>query len=197
MERDYQRGKIYKLYIPGIDDFCYIGSTTNSLTERFAQHRFSAKCESQKKTAACQMFIDDEIEPLIELVEAFPCNSSHELGVRERYWIEQHKDCINSNTPTRTWKERWEANREHNLDLHKKWVEANKEKIAAYQEQYKPKRRANSAERRAAREKDPKAKEEFLKKRREIKNKEKICEKCGYKTTAGNFYRHSKVCDKA
>jgi hypothetical protein len=191
-QRDYQKGKIYKLYITGLEDYCYIGSTTTTLAQRYASHKGHAKSDTQKKTRATILFEQEE-EPIIELIEEYSCNSKLELENRERYWLAQFPDCVNKNIPTQDWKERWLKNREHNLQKHKEWVESNKEHIKKYEEAYKPQRRANSVERKAKRDADPKAKEEYLQKRREIKNREKSCEVCGFKTTAGNMWRHTKT----
>jgi hypothetical protein len=127
----YSEGKIYKLYVLGAEEFPYIGSTICDLGRRFGLHKDQAKSETQKKTASSQMFQDDN-EVVIELIEAFPCSTKIELETRERYWLQQFPDAININTPTRTWRERWEANKGHNLKKHREWLEANKEHTKEY-----------------------------------------------------------------
>jgi len=128
---DYSTGKIYKLFVKGAEELCYIGSTVSTLVQRLYMHRHQAQSVTQNKSASYQMFEDgNEVE--IKLIENYPCDSKKELETRERYWLEQFPESININTPTRTWKERWEANKEHNLKKHKQWLEANKEHIAEY-----------------------------------------------------------------
>jgi hypothetical protein len=156
----YQSGKIYKIYIDGCEDVCYIGSTTKSLIHRLATHRCQER-PGQNKTA-CVMFFENGSEPLIKLVEDFPCETKLDLETRERYWIEQYPNCVNKNIPTQSWKERWLKNREHNLILHKQWIESNKDQQAEYKAQ---KRLANLEE---AKKKDKESRE---------RNKEAIAER--------------------
>ena len=190
MERDYSNGKIYKLYVPGLEQFCYIGSTTNSLTQRMCHHRHQAKNPAQNKTASCQMFVDD-IEPVIELVEAFPCNSKLELETRERYWIEQTPDCINTNKPTRTWKERWNENQERNKAEHKKWLKNNPEKVAQHRENAREKQVASARAKRQAMTKEER--EAHNKKRQEARAEKITCAICNAEITKGQKYRHDKT----
>ena len=133
MENRYSAGKIYKLYKEGDENMCYIGSTIESLTVRFAKHKCSI-APGQNQTT-CSIFFTEGNEPLIKLVEEYPCESKRQLEERERYWIEQHPQCV-KNIPTQSWKERWEKNKERNAALHKLWIETHKE-----QEQAKRKER--------------------------------------------------------
>ena len=126
---DYSNGKIYKLFVKGAEEFPYIGSTVSTLSYRLSLHKHQATNPLQNKSASCQLFEDGNIVE-IELLEAFPCNTKHELEVRERYWLEQYPESININTPTRTWKERWLANREHNIAKHREWLKAHAKEIA-------------------------------------------------------------------
>jgi len=143
---DYTKGKVYKLYVPGFEEYCYIGSTTIDVQDRFYHHKWQAKNDNQKKCAASEMFEDDN-EVIIELIEDYPCNSKKELEVRERYWLEQFPEAINKNTPTRTWKERWINNREHNLEKHREWIANNKDKIDDYRKKTKDDKNAKQRER--------------------------------------------------
>ena len=42
MTKDYSKGKIYKI-VNDIDDYVYIGSTVDRLSNRMAKHRFDVK----------------------------------------------------------------------------------------------------------------------------------------------------------
>jgi len=128
---DYQSGKIYKIYIPGLEDVCYIGSTTWVLTKRLNQHFHQAKNPEQNKCASAILF-EEGNEPIIELIENFPCNSKDELNVRERYWIEQHPEAINKNIPGRTWRERRALDPERYKLAKQEWYANNKDHIAEY-----------------------------------------------------------------
>jgi len=136
---NYSEGKIYKLYIRGLEEICYIGSTTTSLSERLCMHRHQYQNPNQKKCVSHQLFEEgNEVE--IQLLEDYPCESKKELEERERYWIEKYPDCINKNIPTRGWKERWILNRDHNLAKHKEWIEKNKQQQKEYRKQHHAKK---------------------------------------------------------
>lgn len=127
----YSEGKIYRLYVKGVEEFPYIGSTTCALDRRLGLHKDQAKSETQKKCASSVLF-EDGNEVVIELLEDFRCETKDELHARERYWIEQYPECLNKNMPGRDWRERWKQNREHNLLKHKEWLEANTEHTKEY-----------------------------------------------------------------
>ena len=79
--KDYNKGKIYKI-IDESDGDIYIGSTIQTLKERFKNHHIFKDYEKNKKD--CK----------ISLIENYPCNNKKELEERERYFI-QTNDCIN------------------------------------------------------------------------------------------------------
>lgn len=127
-------GRIYKLHLAGmdsVDDVCYVGSTTRTLAHRYTLHNCQATSPEQKKCAAAPFF-EEGNEVVITLLEGGPFESKLQMEQRERWWIEQHPNATNKNLPTRGWKERWEANREHNLAKQKEWKAVNKEHLAAY-----------------------------------------------------------------
>ena len=98
----YQNGKIYKITSKQTDDV-YIGSTIQSLNDRFACHKFEFK--TSNNSANHILKYDDVI---ITLIELYPVNSKLELHQRERYHIEKN-DCVNKFIPTRSKKEYREA----------------------------------------------------------------------------------------
>ena len=177
---DYSQGKIYKIYIKGIEEVCYIGSTTRTLDERLYFHRHSAKTSEQTKCGSTALFEDgNEVE--IALVEDFPCTSKLELETRERYWIEQFPDCVNKNIPTRGWKERWEKNRDHNLAVHKEWVKNNSEHIAQYRAARKEIETQQQKERYDA---------YYKEKRNERKKERAICDICHKEMNKNSIWTH-------
>lgn len=182
---DYSSGKIYKLHITDIPDICYIGSTRDSLETRFAHHRHQASNEKQNKCAAASLFQEGDV--IISLIEDYPCQSKRALEERERYWIEQHPDCVNKNIPTRGWRERWYAKHEHNLAKHRDWLEAHKEELA---EQRKQKRQADLE---SARAKDKESNAQRDKEKRKAwKNAKVKCDKCNLILSRNNFTIHKK-----
>ena len=184
---DYSTGKIYALYIPGLDEVCYVGSTTNTLEWRLSHHKHSASNDAQTKCVATLLF-EEENDVQIKLIESFPCDSRRALEERERYWIEQFPDCVNKNIPTRGWKERWLLNRERNIAKHKEWIEANKEQQAEYK---KLKRETNLE---LARQKDKESNARRDKEKRKLwKQAVVVCSSCQQQLKRDSFTSHKKA----
>ena len=140
----YQNGKIYK--ITDVDyNKCYIGSTTESLSQRMARHRREYRKytnnDGNKKYFSRSMLLFDEygIENCkIELIEDFPTNNRDELLKREGYYI-QNTDCLNRCVAGRTKKEYYDDTREHQLENKKQHkldnIEKYKEKDRVYHQE--------------------------------------------------------------
>ena len=107
---DYQNGKIYKLWSLEGDDI-YIGSTTQSLAVRKAEHK-------RKDTCYSKILFEKYDDVKIELIEEYPCKNKMELNKREGYYI-RNNECVNKSIAGRTKKE-----------YDKKYREENKEKIS-------------------------------------------------------------------
>ena len=127
---DYQLGKIYKIVCNETNQV-YIGSTCRPLlSQRLAKHNYSYKYYLKGKYRFITSFkILERNNYEIILVELYPCNSKDELSARERYWIENTKNCVNKCIPTRTKKEYSEANKDKIKETKKQYREANKDKI--------------------------------------------------------------------
>jgi len=122
--RNYENGKIYKVICES--GLIYVGSTIRTLKERFREHKKpSNKC-------SCKGFIN----PRIELIENYPCNNMKELEERERYYIENSNQCVNTQIPTQTRKEYLEKN--HCIMRQKAKVnyQNNREKIIEKNKEY-------------------------------------------------------------
>lgn len=104
IDERYKRGKIYKLTVNGSDDV-YYGSTIQPLSKRIGGHfnKFNDwKNGSTHYFTAFKLF---ELEdPIITLVENYPCNNVEELTARERFYIENNA-CVNKQVPGSTRKE--------------------------------------------------------------------------------------------
>lgn len=110
----YQEGKIYRI-IADDTNKCYYGSTIQTLYSRFSKHK-----ERKDNCVSKEMFIYQN--PIIELVENWPCDSNLELIQREQYHIEQNKDiAINKNRAYSTPEEKKQQEKDH--------YKTNKEKI--------------------------------------------------------------------
>ena len=109
---DYSHGKIYKVTCES--GLVYIGSTVRTLKKRFTQHT--------KPTNDCET--RHFINPKIELIENFPCETKQELLWREREWFDK-TDCVNKMRPIRSDEEYIEQY----LAEGRKYREKNREKL--------------------------------------------------------------------
>ncbi len=122
---DYSLGKIYKVTCSQTNRI-YIGSTTQKLDRRLARHK-------NKKYNQC--ITNDFIDPTIELIKSFPCETRNELLWEERR-VQEENECINYRKPITTKEEHKEvrnhwsdANREHIRKRERKYYDANRERI--------------------------------------------------------------------
>ena len=159
----YKQGKIYKVVCSETLDV-YYGSTIQTLKQRLTMHK------GKYNGCASKYFL----EPIIELVEEYPCNSKLELEKRERYFIENF-ECVNKLVPTRTEKE-W----------NKKYYNDNKEKMIERAKKYREENRELLNENR---------KKYYNKNLEKIKEKRKekmICE-CGLEINKSSLSPHQKT----
>jgi len=128
----YHRGKIYTIR-SHLTDLVYVGSTTNTLTKRFDQHKRNYKChKTSGKYKYVSIFELFEQDPncYIELYENYRCNDKNELTRREGQVI-RDLDCVNKIIAGRTAREY----REDNKEQRKQYREDNKERIRARKNQ--------------------------------------------------------------
>lgn len=78
---DYSKGKIYTIRCRIDDSLIYVGSTVNTLTRRFTNHK--GVSESRKCPIHYKMEEMGFNNWYIELYELYPCNSKIELNKRE------------------------------------------------------------------------------------------------------------------
>jgi hypothetical protein len=131
---NYQNGKIYSIRSPNNEKY-YIGSTTQKLSMRMAEHRRTKDLLTSKE-------IINSGGAYIELIENYSCNNKEELLRREGEIMRQFKDnIINKNIAGRTKKEYDEDNKdkikEHRKEYFKEYKEDNKDKIKKYREDNK------------------------------------------------------------
>lgn len=153
-QRDYSRGKIYKLECLTTGKI-YIGSTTKEyLSQRLTKHVHDFKSWQKGKygkTSSFEIIEGGNYE--ISLLEACPCNTKDELLARERHWIKS-MECVNKCIPVRPKGEHYEENKEKILERckqyyqenaerirerNKKWHQENAEKMAEYDKSYRQK----------------------------------------------------------
>ncbi len=215
-EKSYENGKIYRIWSLNTDKI-YIGSTCDTLSNRFCQHKKSYKQFKNGKGQFCSSFNLFDLVGVenckIELEFNFPCENKTKLNKEEGRIQRLNKDIIvNKFVAGRTHKEHYQenkqailekdkqhyqANKPAILENKKQHYQANKEKISENKKQYyqanKEKRNEKSKEYRLAN------KEKINEKAKEYRqaNKEKIHQKfnceCGGKYAHQNKSQHEKT----
>ncbi len=136
---DYNNGKIYKI-VCNITQECYVGSTTQPLSKRLAQHVTDYKRYLLGKDLGTSSY------PILErgnydivLLEEVKCDKKEQLHMEERKHIEANV-CVNHNIPTRTkceYMTQWRnENKEHVKACRKDYNEAHKEHRKEYAKRY-------------------------------------------------------------
>lgn len=157
---DYSKGKIY-IIKNNANDLCYVGSTCQSIENRFCKHKSCVNTLSKNHYPLYQAMRDLGKQSFyVELVEDYPCNSKQELNAREGHWIRQlntYNNGYNRRIEKRTDKERYQdvKDTEEFKDKQRNYVERNKEAIKQYKaewheknkdrEEYKAKKRDSDA----------------------------------------------------
>ena len=137
---NYQNGKIYKV-VDKSYEMCYIGSTIDTLPNRFKGHKthYNQYLQGNKLrfTSVFDMFDKYGIENCkIELIEKYPCDDITELQRREGHFIKT-TDCINKNIAGRSASERYNDNPDYYKEKSKTYYNNNKDgKIKEYIEEH-------------------------------------------------------------
>ena len=140
MNRDYSKGKIYKIVANTDEEYKpYVGSTVQGLAERMGGHRSNYKRWKEKETTLCSSFeLFDKFgitKCKIILLEEYPCENIMQLLMKEREWFDKI-ECCNKVIPYRSVEEKFEYQKEY-YDEHKEeradYYEANKNKILEQQ----------------------------------------------------------------
>mmetsp|Transcript_32664 Transcript_32664/g.38318 ORF Transcript_32664/g.38318 Transcript_32664/m.38318 type:complete len:156 (+) Transcript_32664:95-562(+) len=82
---NYKNGKIYKIVCNETNEI-YIGSTTQTLTDRLCQH--VSKFKHNNPRACMSKQIIERGNYNIELIEEYSCNNKEELQIREQYHMQ-------------------------------------------------------------------------------------------------------------
>ena len=112
---DYSNCKMYIILDDNWD--CYIGHTTISLEKRMNYHKHKSN-----KGVTKQMM---DKNPIIELLEDYPCKDKREAEHREQYWMDQFPNRLNGQNAIEDKPKRDKA-----------YQLANSEKIKANKEKY-------------------------------------------------------------
>lgn len=146
---NYANGKIYTIRCRSDENLIYVGSTSQTLSQRMTQHR--SDCKRGDGCSLYDYIIDNDWSDFyIELYEKYPCNDKAELCKREGEIIRQI-GTINKYIAGRTkkdyrkdnidkikekQKEYSKINAEKIKEYNKKWCEINAEKIKEYSKQH-------------------------------------------------------------
>lgn len=125
----YHGGKIYTLRSPSTDKI-YIGSTTQTLAKRKAEHKLKKHNEISQ--------LDDFY---IELLENFKCENKEELNKREGELIRANDKCVNKRIAGRSKAEYRNENKDNIKAYKKAYRNENKEKEKEYQKEYRQKKK--------------------------------------------------------
>ena len=124
---NYQDAKIYTIRNYTDNEMIYVGSTTETLSQRLAKHRFD--CKVGKKVSLYSHIVDNDWSNwYIELYEYYPCNNRTELEKREGELIRE-LGSINKCIAGRTNKEWCKDNPDKIKEKNKKYREENADKI--------------------------------------------------------------------
>jgi len=120
----YKTGKVYKI-IHSQSDICYIGSTQNSLRDRWKQHK-NDYSKSTHNLSIYEYFDKYGIEQFkIILIKEYSVSDKKELLALEQLWINKLK-CIN----------KYHAFQPLVKEYQKQYAIKNKEKISEYRKEY-------------------------------------------------------------
>lgn len=130
--RDYQEGKIYKLQCK--DGHYYIGSTIQTLANRFSSHKSASKTQTSHAYQYINTIGWENVT--IELVEYYPCDTKDHLDKKEDDYLKQHIEdpmCLN--------RHRSYVSEEEDKQKKKQYYEEHKEDLLEYQRKYKEENR--------------------------------------------------------
>jgi hypothetical protein len=132
----------------------YYGSTTQTLAQRFSDHKTHMNCSSSV------LFEEYGIDNcIVEKVEEVAIDLLRE---RERYWIDNDENSVNIIRPwisederkafeeeqkeyKKEWSREWyEKNKEYKKEWSREWYERNKEKKKEYSRSYRLKMKASA-----------------------------------------------------
>ena len=142
---DYRLGKIYQI-INKINNKAYVGSTTDTLENRFSYHMNHAqqveRYPGMKIYIAMRELNYDFTKFYIELIENCPCDEKEDLLKREGYWIRRLRTNedeygYNLQIAGRTIKEHYDDNRDTILSNKREWYQEHKEEEMIRKKNYR------------------------------------------------------------
>ena len=136
---DYALSKIYCIRnVADNDKIVYIGSTTQTLSNRMSGHRNDApKRQSMFYSLMTTVGVSNFH---IELIKDFPCERKEQLLAEEGRFIRMHRDgALNERIAGRKWEEWYVDNREKRLEGAKTYYASHTEERKTYGQEYREK----------------------------------------------------------
>jgi group I intron endonuclease len=133
---DYSKGKIYKI-TNDLNDDVYIGSTCDTLSRRFSNHKSKSNKDPNKSPFHSSMSDIGYERFRIQLIEDYPCQDQYQLRQREAFFMRQI-GTMNKFIPFVNESERKERKKKYNQTEQRKekhreesklFYQANKDKI--------------------------------------------------------------------
>jgi len=187
---NYSKGYIYKIICKVDDTICYIGSTFNTLRNRWQEHKKDYK--KRNGVFSIHKYFDKyKIEnfKIILIKEYLVCRDGQRdtkhLYAYETLWINKTKSCINKHLPFQPLKKEYQR---HYKEQHR---EKNREEINKKQKEYYEKNKAEINKKN--KEYYEKNKEKMKEYKKEYNKKYKIkCELCDKEMRKDTLNRHKK-----
>ena len=135
---NYQGGRIYTIRCKIDDTLIYVGSTTQPLAKRWAEHRSKSKKDNTRKLY--QSINNNWGEWYIELYEEYPCDNREQLNKREGEIIRLIGNLnvkIEGRTKKEYYKEYHQNHREELLEAKRQYRINNKEYTKEYGKKYR------------------------------------------------------------
>jgi hypothetical protein len=132
---NYQDGRIYTIRCRTDNTLIYVGSTTQSLARRWAEHKSDSIKEKHQNRLIYKTINGNWKDWYYELYELYPCNSKEELCRREGE-ITREIGTLNMTIAGRTLKEWGKENPDKVKLIDKKYYENNKQKVLEQQKVY-------------------------------------------------------------
>lgn len=182
---DYSKGRIYTIRCRSNDKLIYVGSTTQSLSVRFAGHK------KDKKITLYRYINNPEnnttwVDWYIELYENCPCNSKEELTKRENevirdiatinkqgYYIDRKDYHIQNRDAILARRKEWGETRRDELNTkQKEYYKIHRDEISAQKKEY----REQNKDKISAKDKDykDKNKDKILAQAKEYRERKKM-----------------------
>ena len=185
---DYNKGKIYTIRCYDDPTLIYVGSTTQTISQRWNDHKKNAQ-NPNKRDYSMKVYETMRERGLnkfyIELYEEVPCTNREQLGKREGEIIREIGS-LNKQITGRTIYEYNQVNKEHKREYMKDYHVQNRDKRSDYSKEY---RNAHIEE---LTQKSKEYREKNLEKIKEKKAQKITCE-CGCIITVGAKPKHVKT----